>query len=222
MTKVQKPILVLKRKKAPARSDAGAFSNDCGTCGAAIRDRITEISSAVKPLAATPKDHVKIAAIKTRKVLAKRFPKCFQGFGKPKLPLKIGIHEEIFAAAPELPRRSVLYALADYVGGYSYLKAHIEGATRVDLNGEAAGVVTAEDEQYARKRYGGTVAVPLRDIATLIIDGETIEQTSTRDKQVDDPPGYFMVPVRPAGPGWFIYDSSSDKCTVWRRKVVSS
>jgi hypothetical protein len=170
----------------------------------------------------TPK-RVTVAAIKMRKVLAKRFPKCFQGFGKPKLPLKIGILEDVFAAAPELSRRSVLYAIADYVSGSSYLQAHIEGAARFDLKGEAVGFVTAADEQYARERLarlGGTVVVAPQDITTLIVDGKTIEQACTRDKYVEQQAGYAMVPVRPAGPGWFIHDSSSDKKTVWRRKAV--
>ena len=32
--------------------------------------------------------------------------------------------------------------------------------------------------------------------------------------------GWRCIPVRPEGPGWEIYDSSSDKSTKWRRWIV--
>jgi hypothetical protein len=133
-----------------------------------------------------------------------------------------GIRKDVFAAAPDISCRRILYAIADYVHGYSYLKAHIEGAPRIDLNGNAVGVVTADDEQYAQMRLGFIVAVPPREITTLTIDGELIEQACTRDKYVEHSIEYSMVPVRPAGPGWFVHDSSSDKKTVWRRKAGQS
>lgn len=46
----------------------------------------------------------------------------------------------------------IMNAIADYVSGPSYLKSQIEGAARIDLNGEAAGAVTAEEAQYAKEQ----------------------------------------------------------------------
>jgi ProP effector len=149
-----KPKLSLPSYKAPARLPVLAeASRSCA--GASPRPAIKlQTEEKVKPLAATPNSGTAaiVNAIKMRKLLAKRFPQCFKAFGQPKLPLKIGIDRDIIAAAPELRYRNILYAIADYTSGSSYLRTLIEGAARIDLNGDAAGIVTAAQEHYAQGR----------------------------------------------------------------------
>ena len=88
----------------------------------------------------------------TRRALLNRWPNCFKGYIRPKLPLKVGIDKDILAADPELNPEIVKIVLRTYVNHLSYLEAMIEGATRVDLDGNPAGVVTkSQAELSARK-----------------------------------------------------------------------
>lgn len=66
-------------------------------------------------------------------------------------PLKIGIHEELAAREP-WPEKLVRRALACYVNLPRYLKAVREGAERIDLAGQAVGVVDAEAAEHARRK----------------------------------------------------------------------
>ncbi len=96
-----------------------------------------------------------IATLRMRKLLVKLWPKCFRGFKKPKQPLQLGIHLLVLEALETDGRlfpQVIMNAIADYVSGPSYLKSQIEGAARIDLNGEAAGAVTAEEAQYAKEQ----------------------------------------------------------------------
>jgi hypothetical protein len=82
--------------------------------------------------------------------LLRTYPKCFQPFGSPKLPLKINIHRDIHARhdcrAFNFDLRN---ALVDYAAGATYLRAMITGAVRVDLDGNPAGDVTEEAAKFA-------------------------------------------------------------------------
>jgi ProP effector len=92
------------------------------------------------------------AVIRARQLLSKRFPLCFSKFKKPKQPLKIGITADIIAACPDVLHRDIRDALSDYTKGPTYQSALVEGAARIDLNGEPAGFVTIHDELYAKDR----------------------------------------------------------------------
>ena len=46
----------------------------------------------------------------------------------------------------------MLRASAPYVGNPGYRVAIVEGEPRIDLNGNAAGAVTASEAEYARQR----------------------------------------------------------------------
>ncbi len=153
-TKLTLPAFKIK-VPVEAPSPAGTLkAADCA--GASPRsppaDVINLPKEKEKPLAATHKNSVFVAAIKMRKILRKRFPRCFMGFKQPKQPLKIGIDLLVMRAAPDLSPRKILYAIEDYTGGTRYLAALIEGAARIDLDGNEAGVVTAADEEYAQRR----------------------------------------------------------------------
>ena len=85
-------------------------------------------------------------------LLTARFPQCFP-IQAPLAPLKIGIHAEILAALngainPDQLQR----ALAEYTSVPSYLRSIVPGASRCDLYGSSAGVVTHEEAAYAKAK----------------------------------------------------------------------
>jgi ProP effector len=86
-------------------------------------------------------------AIKTMETLMDRFPLCFN---KP-VPLKVGIRKDVYAAAPDLDRHDVVNALNGYCNSEAYKAVLVEGATRIDLNGDTAGVVTRSHVTLAAK-----------------------------------------------------------------------
>jgi ProP effector len=89
---------------------------------------------------------------RVRPILAERFPLAFRAHGSPKVPLKLKIDRDVIAACPDLTGKEINAAIADYCWGPRYWAASIEGATRVDLNGNPAGVVTAEQAGSAIER----------------------------------------------------------------------
>jgi ProP effector len=71
--------------------------------------------------------------------LAEAFPSCFAMFQKRRKPLKLGIHNDVIGAlAGTITAKELSVAMRVYCGNRFYLKACIEGAPRIDLNGEAA------------------------------------------------------------------------------------
>lgn len=84
--------------------------------------------------------------------LQKNFPKAFPKNPAPKLPLKIGIHQELLAKAKELglEEAAITDAVKTWCRGTRYWASIVEGAPRVDLEGNPAGEVTARDAGQAR------------------------------------------------------------------------
>jgi ProP effector len=86
------------------------------------------------------------------RVLAERWPACFALYEQRRQPPKIGIHRDILAAAAgAITVDEVRIALRRYRGSGGYLLALREGAARIDLDGNAVGVVTADQVVQARK-----------------------------------------------------------------------
>ena len=85
--------------------------------------------------------------------LAARFPKCFAVPDTRRRPLKVGIDADLLAAlGNNIPRTQVIRALAMYCSSNGYLERVLTGAWRIDLEGEPAGVVTADDERHAKAK----------------------------------------------------------------------
>ena len=80
--------------------------------------------------------------------LRTNFPKTFPD---SHIPLKIGIHQDIFALSlTDAPsKRLVRQALGFYVNSFGYLRSLAIGAPRIDLNGEQVGEVTEQEAQAA-------------------------------------------------------------------------
>ena len=86
----------------------------------------------------------KAAVLATVTLLAERFPAAFFTFEGQRRPLKIGIAADICEAVPEINKEHLQWALARYCMSPGYLRSLTSGAARVDLAGDAAGIVTPE------------------------------------------------------------------------------
>jgi ProP effector len=92
--------------------------------------------------------------------LQKRFPKAFPKNPSPKVPLKIGIFEDLLAQATELAlsETELRAAIKIWCRGSRYWTSMVAGAVRVDLSGEEAGRVSPEDGVRALKLEEGRLA----------------------------------------------------------------
>lgn len=88
------------------------------------------------------------AAVRPR--LVAMFPFCFAASGEPKRPIKIGIRQDIMARTDAFTSLELYCGLGHYTNKPSYLRAMIEGADRIDIDGNPAGVVSAADEEHAK------------------------------------------------------------------------
>ena len=77
---------------------------------------------------------------------------------RPHRPLKVGIAADIPARCPAVERRVLSVALRVYARRVMYLRGLVEGAARLDLDGNPAGEVTARDAEYAAARLAGILA----------------------------------------------------------------
>ncbi|MFM0071461.1 ProQ/FinO family protein [Paraburkholderia sediminicola] len=85
--------------------------------------------------------------------LQKRFPNVFPKNPAPKLPLKVGIFEDLVVHAKELSlsEAELRDAIKTWCRGSRYWKCLVEGAARVDLTGGEAGKVTAQEAAGAQR-----------------------------------------------------------------------
>ncbi len=82
--------------------------------------------------------------------LIARYPKTFFEDPRERKPLKIGVHKDILADdGIEMASYQLTSALRWYTGALGYQLSISEDAQRIDLAGEAAGKVTAEDAKAA-------------------------------------------------------------------------
>ncbi|KJK26415.1 prop effector [Burkholderiaceae bacterium 16] len=100
--------------------------------------------------------------------LQKRFPQTFPKSPAPKVPLKIGIFEDLVQHAQELGlTESVLRdAIRTWCRGSRYWTCLAEGAPRVDLAGQAAGHVALADANRAQGQQARRAARALSPPAT--------------------------------------------------------
>ena len=91
--------------------------------------------------------------------LAEAFPQTFvlEKY-QPHRPLKVGIAADLTARCPAIERRALNAVLRSYAQRVMYLKAMVEGAARVDLDGNPAGEVTARDAEYAATKLAWILA----------------------------------------------------------------
>lgn len=83
--------------------------------------------------------------------LCEKFPNCFIAEGEAK-PLKIGLFQElavVLEGDEKVSKTSLRQALRNYTMSWRYLHACRDGAVRVGLNGEEAGVVDTQQAEHA-------------------------------------------------------------------------
>ena len=86
----------------------------------------------------------------TLMLLSEKFPKAFNG---RRQPLKLGIHRDVEAALADAATvTAIKQALHFYVTNQGYIEAIKAGASRIDLDGNPAGVVTTEEAHDAMVR----------------------------------------------------------------------
>ena len=91
-------------------------------------------------------------------LLATRFPKTFFIHKTRRRPLKVGIHRDIGTVLGDAVDRRTLHAvLRYYVSNIAYRKSQEAGVDRIDLDGNAAGVVTELEAVNAQKGVAGLV-----------------------------------------------------------------
>jgi len=73
-------------------------------------------------------------------------------------PIKVGIHNDIAAAIPDLGLIEIKRALRFYCSDLRYHRACVAGADRLDLDGNGAGTVTAAQAQNAKRLIAGIEA----------------------------------------------------------------
>ena len=86
--------------------------------------------------------------------LAERFPQCFSAEGEAR-PLKIGIFQDLVSRVEgemNLSKTQLRSALRLYTSSWRYLYGIKAGATRVDLDGNACGVLDEQHVTHARQQ----------------------------------------------------------------------
>lgn len=87
-------------------------------------------------------------------------------------PLAIGIHKQLMERKPDLDKNKVRVALHGHTASTRYLKALTEGASRLDLDGQPSGEVTAEQQDVAVKT--------LRDRIKLVKERQKAEEAQRK------------------------------------------
>jgi ProP effector len=109
--------------------------------------------------------------------LAELYPKAFSTSPSHVRPLAIGVKEALFRELETVTPRSLSGALRRYTGSVEYLKATIEGAARVDLEGRPTGTVTAQQAAYAQRRLADLAARRMASIETpQVSTGENLDE----------------------------------------------
>ncbi|MDG6273066.1 RNA chaperone ProQ [Glaesserella parasuis] len=112
-------------------------------------------------------------ALSTKEIiayLAEKFPLCFSLEGEAK-PLKIGLFQDLVEALSndeKISKTGLRQALRVYTMSWRYLHACKEGAVRVGLQGEEAGVVEAAQAEHAAQslaeaKYAERKALQLKE-----------------------------------------------------------
>jgi ProP effector len=82
------------------------------------------------------------------------FPNCFKDIKELK-PLKVGIKQDLVKLLSTredvviADKACMVNSLSYYVNSTAYHKSVIEGATRIDLDGNSAGTISAEEAKYS-------------------------------------------------------------------------
>lgn len=91
-------------------------------------------------------------------LLKAHYPSCFKELSEIK-PLKIGIKQDLvkhLSTREDIiiaDKTCMIKSLSYYVTTMNYFKKVFEGAARIDLDGNHAGIVTTEEARYSAEQY---------------------------------------------------------------------
>ncbi|QTD94831.1 ProQ/FinO family protein [Burkholderia anthina] len=142
-------------KRPATQTDAGAKpkSGDRPARGAKSGAGAgAKAAAGAKPASAKPSTPVDPVIVAIGK-LQRRFPRAFPKNPAPKVPLKVGIWEDLAreAQAVGLNEAELRDAMSTWCRGNRYWSCLVEDAVRVDLQGTEAGRVTRDDAARARR-----------------------------------------------------------------------
>jgi len=132
----------------------------CGPDSERDESKAKEASSpkqpAQKPSASKPNwlEHVFYGL----ELLKAHYPLCFKD-SRETQPLKVGIKQDLVKRLGSRDdivindKACMIKSLSYYVNTINYYKNVFEGALRIDLNGQPAGTVTAEEALYSSEQY---------------------------------------------------------------------
>jgi ProP effector len=114
-------------------------------------------------------------------LLAETWPKCFSVWQGRRRPLKLKIHLDIQAALDGAITPAELHkALGIYCSNQIYLDYTRKGAWRLDLDGNPAGVVTADEEAHAKATLAGIRAKKEARAGTAKVAAQPVPQPPKR------------------------------------------
>lgn len=140
-------------KKKPARPAA----NEAGSRKPSARPSDDAAAARKKPARSPAGERREAPAVDPVLIaisrLQRQFPKAFPKKPAPKVPLKLGVLEDLVqhAKALQLSADEIKQAVKTWCDGRRYWDCMVEAAARVDLNGEPAGAVTANEAQHAKR-----------------------------------------------------------------------
>ncbi|MBR7990132.1 ProQ/FinO family protein [Burkholderia cenocepacia] len=140
-----------KRPAAPTDAGAKPKSGDQPSRGAKPGAR-AKTQHRAKPASAKPAAPVDPVIVAIGK-LQRKFPRAFPKNPAPKVPLKVGIWDDLAreAQAVGLNEAELREAMSTWCRGNRYWSCLVEDAVRVDLQGNEAGRVTHDDAARARR-----------------------------------------------------------------------
>ena len=112
-------------------------------------------------------------------LLASLFPNTFALFQERRKPLKLGIHLDLESALGEVELLPA--ALGHYCRNIAYMRSQRAGAKRIDLDGNDAGEVTAEQAANAEKAVAGLRAAAWKRKQAKAVIVEPVPKPLARD-----------------------------------------
>lgn len=155
----------------------------------------------------------------TIEMLARRWPKCFSVYQGRRRPLKIGIYNDLLTALGDGISPQVLsLALRVYTVNHCYRGQLKLGAVRVDLNGDPAGVVTADQVPQIKKKPA-RAPKPVAPTMAELVERERNKPPPRPPQMSVQPPDMsrpFQKPHKPRGP------ARTPKFTVVKAPIVGT
>jgi ProP effector len=173
------------RRAAPTANTAKPGATPSKPAANTSRSGANTSANPSKPAAnkSKPTDPVVLAIGK----LQKRFPLAFPRKPAPKVPLKIGIFEDLVKHGQDLglSESELREAISTWCRGTRYWTCLVDGAARVDLAGTAAGVVLPRDASRARRLRSARGPKPAATVEKAKKD--VSEQSATTSNDTESP-----------------------------------